>query len=189
MSSVRNLWSCTVLVLLCSALTVSCAYDRRARVSGTGTAPDTYGFIEVQCKADDYAVLVDGRSGRIELTNRDNPVRVPPGKYTVLASKAESRDAEGAQWRLISQGAAIGSTVRVKAGTTVRVQCGPPLTAKLAARKGAGAVTFGFALRDAAGLAYTAKDITKNGRNISAPGVVVRDESGAVVAQGVFKYG
>ena len=177
-----------VSVLVCA----SCAHDQRARM---GTAPkdgaSALGTIRLACGADKYWIRAGGPERTIVTFSSDeNPVQAPPGNCVLLDARFESKDAEGAVWRLSARPGQVGKPFVVKAGETTIVECGPPLTAVLPASRFTGdMVNFSVFLTGRGGLAYTADAFLRNGTLTTTPSIEIRDANGELMATGAFKYG
>jgi len=178
-----------VALVLCSVLMVACATGGGAR--RPGRAARAYGYVDVQCEAETYRLVLAQGSGRnVTLESRQNPAELPVGQYLLLAAEFESKDAEGATWRAINKLGKAGMIVTVAEGETAQLACGPPLTAQvMAGNKSGGIISFGMAIEGQGGLEYSAAGITRGGHTLPSPTIEIRDAVGELVTQGAFKYG
>ena len=115
---------------------------------------------------------------------------LPEGQYAAANLALSKTDAAGERWTLVDL-SEFGKLARfdVRAGETVAVSIGPPLTLKVeAAAGGPGQTGISLAYEGAAGERYSV-GLRKGSGRTPAPKVKILDEGGKILAQGNAEYG
>lgn len=149
-----------------------------------------FGLVQVQCAMEGFNLILGSERGTVRLDDKENPARIPPGRYSLLAFEGTVKEAGGPKWRLASKAGPVGQIIDVAQGETVKLVCGPPLKASVTIRGQSGnLIDLGLSMVGAGGLDYSASGITTRARAVPAPGVEIRDSEGTMLTQGTFRYG
>lgn len=133
-------------------------------------------------------LLREGSRSVIRIKGAGEKVAVPAGTYRLVAYSVSATH-QGKEWRINGGLGPRGPKVEVRPGAVTPLKFGPPLTAKVSAKKTGDAVTFSFALTDSDGKAVSTGSISAGGRRIGPPKIEIRNAEGKVVTTGEFRYG
>ena len=181
-------------VLALASSELGCGLDCRSPGDGQIKQfdPEAYdgqtGAIAVPPEADTELVVLDtATNGLLRLRAKDGVAKVPVGDYRLHSYEAIAKGKSGRLWRASARfSRRQGEAIRVEAGSTQRLEAGPPFTAEVTVeREGRDAVLLDLQVTDRAGNRFW---IGRSG-GTPAPRFQAIDESGRVVAQGTFEFG
>jgi hypothetical protein len=145
----------------------------------------------LDCGGADVSLVLVSEMGMHALGGGDGKWVLPEGEYITRSLTLAKSDRAGEKW-MLSDLSAFGMLrrVAVRAGETVTLKVGPPLTLKVEAVSGGPAqVLASLCLEGAAGERYSVGLEKAGGASLPAPKVKVLDESGKVLAEGNSEYG
>jgi hypothetical protein len=139
-------------------------------------------WMQITSKSNTGSVQIEGAGGRVDL---------PVDTYSLYLCWAEAKDAEGNTWKAQAMLAGPYPSFEVKAGEENRYVFGPPFGVSLKASPegpyGAGqTITVLASVVGAEGKNYV---LTRGGGPLSAPNVVLKDESGKEISSFQLGYG
>jgi len=137
-----------------------------------------------------FQMLTLSEYGYQNIRSANGKARVPAGRYAALTLALVQKDASGAEWKLqASRPAGQLANFTVPADGTLTLEGGPPLVAKVTARKrGKGVQYLTLALQGRAGESYTPGVMKGNQRGTPPTFEIVSDEN-KVLQTGTFEYG
>jgi len=161
--------------------------DDASTIAFTKAAPK---FGTLDLGSADVQMLTFSEYGFVNIQASDGKARVPAGRYGALVLALAKKDDSGALWRLqASRPSGQLADFTVPADGTLALEVGPPLVAKVTARKrGAGVQYLTLGLEGRAGESYTPGIIKGNQRGAPPSFEIVSDEN-KVLQTGTFEYG
>ncbi|MHC4489242.1 MAG: hypothetical protein ACYSW7_08730 [Planctomycetota bacterium] len=132
--------------------------------------------------------LGSGLFSTTKLTSGPKPVALRARAYRPKRLSIEMKENNNT-WRIDSRGPwGELSRVKVKNDETTVLKPGPPLLIKPKISQRSSLVSVDFSIIGQAGEHY-GNSIMKNNRRVSAPKLKIVDETGEVLASGIFSYG
>jgi hypothetical protein len=147
----------------------------------TESAQLSYGTLEIKCPELELLLFSDTCCSYFSAC--DAPLRLPPGRYTVLSFSLK-KDAEGKTWKLRgSRPTQAMMALVVGAGQNIRLAMGTPLDLKIDANHNSGVFKINLNMMGAAGEEYS--PMVSPG----APEFKIVDENDRVLQEGKFQPG
>jgi hypothetical protein len=139
-------------------------------------------WLQVTSQTNTGSLQVEGTGGRVDL---------PVDQYSLYQSWVEGKDAQGNTWKAQANYGGPYPRFEVKAGEENHFQLGPPFSASLKASpegpyRAGQTISFQATFAGAEGKTYR---LTRNGQDMPAPKMVVKDESGKELGSYQFQYG
>jgi hypothetical protein len=138
-------------------------------------------WMQLTSRRNTGSTIFEGEGGRIE---------VPVDEYSLFRCWVEGKDAQGNTWRASGYGETY-PVFEVKAGEENRYAFGPPFSASLKASpegpyRAGQTISFQATFVGAEGKTYL---LTRNGEQMPAPKMTIKDESGKELGTYQFQYG
>ncbi|MBL7140638.1 MAG: hypothetical protein ISS74_06990 [Planctomycetes bacterium] len=137
-----------------------------------------------------FQMLALSEYGYQNIQGTDGKARVPAGRYGAMVLALAQKDASGTEWKLqASRPTGQLADFTVPADAALAVEVGPPLVAKVDARKrGEGVQYLTLSLQGRAGEAYT-PGVVKGNERAAPPSFEIVSDADKVLQTGTFEYG